>query len=89
MLEIKRTSAFKKDFKRVKDKKVFVLLADVLEQLVFSKKLDEKYRDHALVGGYSGYRECHLRPDVLFIYKVEAGVLYTYRIGSHSELFKK
>jgi len=89
MLEIKRTSTFKKDTKKIKDGKIFILLADVLECLISSKKLDEKYRDHALAGEYSGYRECHLRPDVLFIYKVEAGALYTYRIGSHSELFKK
>ena len=89
MLEIKRTSAFKKDAKKIKDEKVSVLLEEVLESLASLGKLGEKYRDHALVGKYSGYRECHLRPDVLFIYRIEGDVLYPYRIGSHSELFKK
>lgn len=47
-----------------------------------------KYRDHALIGDWSGYRECHLKPDLLLIYKkVEQSVLQLARLGSHSELF--
>lgn len=51
------------------------------------KKLPEKYRDHSLAGDYHGYRECHIKPDVLLIYRTDEQCLYLARIGSHSELF--
>jgi len=57
--------------------------------LISAKKLPEKYRDHFLIGGYSGMRECHVKPDVLLIYwiDVENNKLVLERLGSHSELF--
>jgi len=51
------------------------------------KKLPEKYKDHALTGDYFGFRECHVKPDVLLVYDVDAEYLYLVRLGSHSELF--
>ena len=50
-------------------------------------ELPTKYRDHDLVGGFVEYRECHIKSDVLLVYKVNKEVLYLHRIGSHSELF--
>ena len=65
------------------------LLEKVIDTLLEENPLDEKYRDHALVGNYVGFRECHIRPDWLLIYKIEKErlVLTLTRTGSHSELF--
>ena len=50
-----------------------------------------KYRDHDLTGNYKGTRECHVEPDGLLIYEIRGDVLVLmlYRLGTHSELFKK
>ena len=52
--------------------------------------LDSNHQDHALQGEYTGYRECHIEPDLLLIYKKQDDilVLVCFRLGSHSELFK-
>ncbi|HIY07113.1 MAG TPA: type II toxin-antitoxin system YafQ family toxin, partial [Candidatus Evtepia faecigallinarum] len=49
----------------------------------------EKYKDHALIGDYAGYRECHIQPDWLLVYRLEDDVLVLtlFRTGSHSDLF--
>jgi mRNA interferase YafQ len=50
--------------------------------------LDLRYSDHDLSGDWAGYRECHLKPDLLLIYrKADASTLRLARLGSHSELF--
>lgn len=93
MRSIEQASSFKRDFKRVKasphhSKDVDALLAGVLKQLVQDQALPDKNRDHSLVGNWSGYRECHLKSDLLLIYKMQgADVLRLARFGSHSELF--
>jgi mRNA interferase YafQ len=51
------------------------------------KELTEKYRDHLLCGNYKGYRECHIKPDVLLVYRIEGSHLHLARIASHAELF--
>jgi mRNA interferase YafQ len=55
--------------------------------LVNQTPLTERHRDHALVGNWKGYRECHIQPDWLLIYRVETGELQLVRTGSHAELF--
>lgn len=51
--------------------------------------LDSNYRDHPLKGNYIGYRECHITPDWLLIYRVEEDklILFLTRTGTHSDLF--
>jgi len=49
--------------------------------------LDEKYKDHMLKGEYASFRECHVKPDLLLVYKIDSNVLKLVEIGSHSELF--
>jgi mRNA interferase YafQ len=52
------------------------------------EELPEKYHDHALSGDWFGYRECHVKPDLLLIYKKpDDKVLRLARLGSHSGLF--
>lgn len=90
--EVIFTNQFKKDLKLAKKqgKKLSKLLA-VIELLANGETLDMKYRDHALTGDYIGTRECHIEPDWLLIYEIRDNVLVLilYRLGSHSELFKK
>ncbi len=88
--EIIRTSKFKKDYKlsqkRGKDIK---LLISVIEILANGENLPESFKDHQLAGGYTGYRECHIQPDWLLIYKTTERelVLTLTRTGTHSDLF--
>ena len=87
MLEIKASASFKKAAKNLNDRDKG-LLKEVLGKLVNNEKLDEKYCDHALNGKYLGFRDCHIKPDLVLIYKIEhnALLLYLANIGSHSEL---
>ena len=64
-------------------------LDDVLQMLCAEKQLSERYRDHALVGDYIGFRECHIMPDWLLVYAIDKGklILTASRTGSHSDLF--
>ncbi len=94
MRTIERATAFKRDFKRVKatprhSKDIDALLSAVLEKLVADQALPRSTRDHELSGNWNGYRECHLKPDLLLIYrKPDADTLRLARLGSHSELFE-
>lgn len=94
MRTIERPAAFKRDFKRVKatprhSKDIDQLLSAVVEKLLVDQALPARNRDHELSGNWKGYRECHLKPDLLLIYhKPDADTLRLARIGSHSELFE-
>lgn len=86
MRAIERSSAFKRDFKKHGD--IDAPLIEVLYRLLNDEPLPAKYRDHALTGDWSGYRECHVKPDLLLIYQVHGDcTLRLARLGSHSELF--
>lgn len=90
MLELKTTAQFRKDYKRAKKRGYnLTLLQDVLEILCAEKTLDAKYKDHALVGAYKGFRECHIQPDWLLIYTIDKDklILVAARTGSHADLF--
>lgn len=90
--EVIFTNQFKKDLKLAKKQgKTLSKLLSVIELLANGELLDMKYRDHALTGDYSGTRECHIEPDWLLVYEIRNNVLILvlYRLGSHSELFKK
>ena len=89
MREIIQTSQFKRDFKKIASsgryKKQDFL--DVIHLLIQDKPLVEKYRDHTLTNDWKDYRECHIKPDWLLIYKKYDNVLLLARTGSHSEIF--
>ena len=90
MLEIQYERSFKKDFKRMLKRGYNQeFLKDVLSLLVNQAVLPEKYKDHKLSGNYAGYRECHIEPDWLLIYKIydDKLILVLTRTGSHSDLF--
>ena len=92
MLTIKYHSSFKKDYKRIiKRGYDSALLEKVIEQLANEQPLPLENRDHELTGNWKGYRECHIKPDWLLIYKIEKDVLILTlsRTGTHSDLFDK
>ena len=92
MRKIDESTAFRRDYKRERrGRRRTTLDADLsaaLSMLATDAALAERMRDHALSGDWAGYRECHIRPDLLLIYrKVGDDVLRLARLGSHSELF--
>ena len=76
--------------KKLKKRKYdLILLAQVINKLSDSEILPEKYRDHYLTGDYKGFRECHIQPDWLLIYKIEKNILVLILSGmeTHLDLF--
>jgi mRNA interferase YafQ len=91
MRAIERTTQFRRDFKREKKGRhrptLEADLTSVLRALVGDAPLAEKYRDHPLSGEWSGFRDCHIKPDLVLIYeKPDTDTLRLVRLGSHSEL---
>ena len=89
---VKFTTQFKKDYKSAVKRGYGVeLLDEIISKLANGEALSEKHRDHNLAGNWSGFRECHILPDWLLIYKVENDVLVLTltRTGTHSDLFGK
>ncbi|WP_391484096.1 type II toxin-antitoxin system YafQ family toxin [Aliarcobacter butzleri] len=88
MYQIFRTTSFKKDYKKLSQKNKNIL-KEVIIKLVNNEILEEKYKDHKLIGDYLGCRECHVKPDLLLIYRIDNQVLELalVRIGNHSDLF--
>jgi len=92
MLEIFESSAFKKDRKRESknshNKDIDQRIVEVLSLISKDVVLPSKYRLHKLRGPYSGFLECHVKPDLLMIFRLEDNSVYLLRLGSHSELFR-
>ena len=93
MRTIKRSTTFKKDFKRVKAnpkhaKGINDQLNTVLRKLVQDKPLPDANQDHDLIGNWKGFRECHLKPDLLLIHRKLDNGLQLARLGSHNQLFR-
>ena len=67
------------------------LLDDIIRKLSNGEELSKKNSDHALTGNWIGYRECHIQPDWLLVYRIENDllVLTLSRTGTHSDLFGK
>ena len=90
MLKIVYTTQFKKDYKLAQKRGVDVEeLFKVIDLLQKQKPLPPEKKDHLLHGNYKGYRECHVRPDLLLIYKVNNKELelLLFRSGTHSDLY--
>lgn len=89
---VKPTTQFKKDYKLAMKRGLKVkLLDELIAKLAMGEPLPEKNKDHALSGDWIGHRECHILPDWLLIYRLEANVLVLTlaRTGTHSDLFSK
>lgn len=91
MLTVKYSNYFKRDYKLMKKRGYKIeLLHELIELLANDKSLPEKYKDHCLSGNYKQYRECHIQPDWLLIYKIDNSqlILTAFRTGTHSDLFR-
>lgn len=91
MRRIRRTNRFKKDYRReARGRHRATLDTDlrtVLLLLVADRRLPAKCRDHALSGDWADHRDCHIKPDLVLIYrKPDEETLDLVRLGSHSEL---
>ena len=90
MKAIFETSQFRKDIKKLKKQgKQIQKIKDVVKRIANDERLEERHRDHELIGPWSGSRDCHIEPDWLLIYRKDRDSLYLERTGSHSDLFKK
>ena len=90
MLKIVPSNQFKRDLKLARKRGCKMeYLRNVVNALANEQKLDEKYRDHRLAGNYDGFRECHVEPDWLLVYRInqDALELFLFRTGTHSDLF--
>ena len=88
MLRAIATSQFRKDYKRaIKRYKNIAKLDDIIRKLATGEPLDIRHRDHALVGNWASFRECHIEPDWLLIYRIESDVLVLtlVRTGTHGD----
>ena len=91
MLKPRYTTQFKKDYKTVVKRGYKTsLLEEVIRLLCDEQPLPDKNRDHALTGSFVGFRECHILPDWLLIYKAEQEILTLTltRTGTHSDLLE-
>jgi len=91
MREIKYTTRFKRDYRREKSgrygKRLDALLMEVADLLAADKPLLRGSFDHPLSGEWSDHRDCHIRPDLILIYRTpDDDNLELVRLGSHSEL---
>ena len=88
--EIVTSNQFKKDLK-LAQKRGYDLnkIKKVINSLANGEELEAKYRDHLLTGDYIGYRECHIQPDWLLVYRTDGEqlLLLLVRTGTHSDLF--
>ena len=88
MLVVVPTRRFLKDSKLADRRGLDLRKLDAVIALPANQsQLPQRLRDHALAGSWLGYRDCHLEPDWLLIYKVDAERLYLVRTGTHSDLF--
>jgi mRNA interferase YafQ len=91
MRTIERTGQFKRDYRREAKgrhrKTLAGELAHIIEALASDRQLDPRHRDHALTGDWKDHRDCHVRPDLVLIYrKPDEATLQLVRLGSHSQL---
>jgi mRNA interferase YafQ len=86
--EIVSTTQFRRDAKRIQKRgQDLGELREVAGRLAAGETLEPRYRDHKLAGPYAGFRECHVKPDWLLIYRVTDAELILVRTGTHQDLF--
>ncbi|MEO3679845.1 type II toxin-antitoxin system YafQ family toxin [Rheinheimera sp. FR7-31] len=89
MLTLEYSTQFKKDFKKIAKMPIpdIVEVGNIISKLQRGETLPAKNVDHSLTGNWLGFRDCHIKPDLVLIYRVANGILQLARIGSHSEVF--
>jgi mRNA interferase YafQ len=86
--DVVRSTAFRKDVKRAEKRgRDMGKLKAVILLLLDDKPLEPRHRDHPLKGDWIGYRDLHIEPDWLLLYRVTETELMLARTGAHSDLF--
>ena len=93
MKELKQTARFDKDFGLAfgDNANAFESFIEVIGLLARGEALPASFGDHPLGKhdtNYAGFRECHLVPDLILIYRVTADTVVLHRAGTHRRLFK-
>lgn len=85
------SKSFRKSIKRYKrsGRKDILLITKIVDDLLYKRPLDPKYKDHNLTGDMQKFRECHIAPDLLLVYFIDESTreLNLIRVSTHSELF--
>ncbi len=89
MYNLEYSTQFKKDFKKITKMPIsdVIEVGNIISKLQRNETLDPKNVDHSLAGNWSGFRDCHIKPDLVLIYRIFGEQLQLARIGSHSDLF--
>lgn len=91
MLKPQTTKQFEKDFRRmIKRGKDMKKIENVMRKLVNEEILDRRHRDHKLISDFEDFRECHIEPDWLLLYKINKkdNIIIFARTGSHADIFE-
>jgi mRNA interferase YafQ len=93
MRRVEETSAFRRDLRRVlsrpEHRNLKPILTEVISLLRTDTVLPPRLRDHPLIGEWAGFRDCHIRSDLVLIYLKVEDALRLVRLGTHSDLFGK
>jgi len=88
MYAIKRANKFIRDLKRVESRGCdLALLEEVIDDLAKGRALDRRYCDHQLKGAFKDFRECHVKPDWLLLYRKCDGILFLVGTGTHADIY--
>lgn len=89
MFVLEYSTQFKKDFKKIARLSIsdIIQVGHIIGKLQRGELLDTKHTDHLLTGNWRGFRDCHIKPDLVLIYRITDDALQLARIVSHSELF--
>lgn len=90
MLNPEYSNQFKRDYKKAKARgKNISSLTTVMDILLNEEPMPAIYRDHQLVGEWKGFRELHIAPDWLLVYRIADGTVYFTRTGTHADIFEE
>jgi mRNA interferase YafQ len=89
MYNLEYSTQFKKDFKKITKLPIpdIIEIGNIISQLQRGETLAPQNVDHPLAGNWVGFRDCHIKPDLVLIYRIFEQQLQLARIGSHSDLF--
>lgn len=91
--EVISKNSFKRDFRKAHKQGLIgeneiLEIQKIIQLIANNEPLDTKYQDHLLKHGYAGFRDCHIKPDLVLIYKIVENSVHLTRIGRHQDLFK-
>lgn len=92
-MKVKFDNSYKRDYKKAMKQGIlsdseFAELDKITKTLIAGQPLDPKYKDHALRFEYDGCRDCHIKPNLVLVYKIILDTIYFVRLGRHQDIFK-